>query len=45
MEEMKWFSSAMHGALMVNKLGFGWYLSLKSAKLLASDSATRRGGG
>jgi hypothetical protein len=27
MEEMKWFISAMHGVLAVNKLGFGWSLA------------------
>jgi hypothetical protein len=40
MEEMKWFGSALLGVLAVNSLGFGYRLWLKSAKLLASSSAT-----
>ena len=33
MEEMKWSSSGLHGALAANNLGFGLAIWLKSVKL------------
>jgi hypothetical protein len=36
MEEMKWFGSVMCGVSAASNLGFGFYLRLESAKLLAN---------
>jgi hypothetical protein len=41
MEEMIWSSSGLLGVLAANNLDFGCALWLKSAELLARDSAKR----